>query len=82
MTSKNTTVSNSSINTATELDKLDHQVSELLKLTEQLKQENTSLRHQQSSLHQERAGLLEKNEIAKSRVEAIISRLKSLEVNE
>ena len=69
-------------NTKTELEKLDNQVTDLLKLAQQLKQENTSLRHQQVSLHQERAQLVEKNEIAKSRVEAIISRLKSLEATE
>ncbi len=74
MTSKN--------NTQGELEILDSQVTELLKLTQQLKEENTSLRHQQVSLHHERAQLVEKNEIAKSRVEAIISRLKSLEVTE
>jgi cell division protein ZapB len=68
--------------TKTELDKLDKQVSDLLKLAQQLKEENTSLRYQQISLHQERAQLVEKNEIAKSRVEAIISRLKSLEAAE
>ncbi|MFK5985610.1 MAG: TIGR02449 family protein [Pseudomonadota bacterium] len=69
-------------NTQNELDRLDSQISDLLKLVQQLKEENTSLRHQQVTLHHERAQLVEKNEIAKSRVEAIISRLKSLEVIE
>lgn len=68
--------------TQVELEKLDSQVNDLLKLVQQLKEENTSLRHQQVSLHHERAQLVEKNEIAKSRVEAIISRLKSLEASE
>ena len=66
----------------TELEKLEYQREELLRLVQQLKEENNSLRNQQMNLHQEKSHLLEKNEIAKSRVEAIISRLKSLEANE
>ena len=69
-------------NTQLELGKLESQVEDMLRLIQQLKEENTSLRSQQISLHQERSHLMEKNEIAKSRVEAIISRLKSLETNE
>jgi cell division protein ZapB len=45
----------------------------------QLTAENRSLRQQQEQLAGERAQLLAKNEQARSRVEAMIARLKSLE---
>jgi cell division protein ZapB len=45
----------------------------------QLTAENRSLRQQQEQLAGERAQLLAKNEQARSRVEALIARLKSLE---
>jgi len=65
-----------------ELEILEEQVEAMFRLIQQLKEENTSLRNQQVALHQERSHLMEKNEVAKSRVEGIISRLKSLESNE
>ena len=46
-----------------------------------LEQENRSLRHQQEQLVNERSQLLAKNEQARTRVEAMIARLKSLEHN-
>jgi len=46
---------------------------------QRLAEENRSLRHQQEQLVAERSTLLAKNEQARSRVEAMISRLKSLE---
>ena len=62
-----------------ELRKLEARVDELIRTVERLKLENRSLRHQQDNLVTERAGLIEKNELARSRVEAMISRLKSME---
>ena len=44
-------------------------------------EENRSLRQGQEQLVAERAALLNKNEQARSRVEAMITRLKSLEHN-
>jgi cell division protein ZapB len=41
--------------------------------------ENHSLRSQQESLATERAGLLEKHDQVRNRVDAIVTRLKSLE---
>ena len=61
------------------LGQLEQQVDELLVLTQVLSKENTALRAQQKSWSTERAKLIEKNELAKSRVEAMITRLKSLE---
>ena len=46
-----------------------------------LQEENRSLRHSQEQLATERAQLLARNEQARSRVEAMIMRLKSLEQN-
>jgi cell division protein ZapB len=44
-----------------------------------LSEENRSLRQQQEQLVGERSALLAKNEQARTRVEAMIARLKSLE---
>jgi cell division protein ZapB len=62
-----------------ELDVLERRVSELISLTEQLSRENKALRTQQENWSVERAKLIEKNELAKSRVESMIGRLRALE---
>jgi cell division protein ZapB len=64
---------------AEELESLEARLQELLALCERLKGENKSLRNQQESLATDRAALIEKNEIARTRVEAMISRLKAME---
>lgn len=61
------------------LSELQQQLDALLHACSQLKDENRSLRAQQSQLISERASLIEKNEQARSRVEAMISRLKAME---
>ncbi len=58
---------------------LEAKLSELIDMTDQLKVENQSLRAQQGNLVAEKSRLIEKNELARTRVEAIITRLKSLE---
>ena len=58
---------------------LQSKVQELLALTETLARENRALRTQQRNWSAERAKLIEKNELAKSRVESMITRLKALE---
>ena len=58
---------------------LERQVEELVALTQVLAKENRALRTQQKNWSVERAKLIEKNELAKSRVESMISRLKALE---
>lgn len=65
--------------TDTELTRLEQQVSNLLELLDQLTRENHSLRTQQESLATERAGLLEKHDQVRNSVDAIVTRLKSLE---
>ncbi|MEA3278918.1 MAG: TIGR02449 family protein [Pseudomonadota bacterium] len=62
-----------------DLDTLESQVEELIRTCHQLREENTSLRARQENLVTERAELIEKTELARSRVESMISRLKSME---
>lgn len=64
-----------------ELAALGQRVDRLLDAVRRLTEENRSLRHSQEQLSGERAGLLARNEQARSRVEAMIQRLKSLEGN-
>ena len=65
--------------TEQELRKLEVRLDELVRSIERLKEENRSLRNQQDSLVTERANLIEKNELARTRVEAMINRLKAME---
>ncbi|MDZ4262048.1 MAG: TIGR02449 family protein [Pseudomonadota bacterium] len=62
-----------------DLKTLESRVDELIHLCQQFKNENQTLREQQSQLAAERGHLMEKNELAKSRIEAMIVRLKTLE---
>ena len=63
-----------------DLSALESQVDELIQTCDLLTDENRALRDQQSTLVAERAGLIEKSELARSRVEAIIARLKAMEI--
>ncbi|MEM1092533.1 MAG: TIGR02449 family protein [Pseudomonadota bacterium] len=58
---------------------VESRMEDLLGALQRLKEENRSLRASQESLVAERANLVAKNEQARTRVEAMISRLKSLE---
>ena len=60
-------------------NKLEKRVDELIELCGVLSRENRALRAQQQNWTTERAKLIEKNELAKSRVESMITRLKALE---
>ena len=62
-----------------DLKSLETRVEELINLCHQLKSENQALRDQQGNLMSERASLMQKNELARSRLEAMIMRLKSME---
>jgi cell division protein ZapB len=62
-----------------DLQKLESRVEELISACDRLKDENRSLRTQQESLVTERAKLIEKTELARSRVESMILRLKAME---
>lgn len=67
--------------TSQQLTEVFRQVDQLIALAQRLAEENRSLRTSQEQLMAERANLLAKNEQARSRVEAMINRLKSLEQN-
>ena len=58
---------------------LEAKIDELIDLCSVLTRENRALRAQQQNWTTERAKLIEKNELAKSRVESMITRLKALE---
>ncbi|WP_339897405.1 TIGR02449 family protein [uncultured Gilvimarinus sp.] len=58
---------------------LEAKLDELLRQCSRLQQENTALKARESEWQQERVRLVEKNELARTRVEAMITRLKSLE---
>ena len=64
-----------------ELAAIGEQLDRLLDVVRRLNEENRSLRHSQEQLANERAGLMARNEQARSRVEAMIQRLKALESN-
>ena len=63
-----------------ELKGLEVRVDELIQTCEELKKENHLLKQQQDTYSTERADLIDKNEQARKRVEAMITRLKSMEV--
>lgn len=63
-----------------DLQALETQVDDLIQTCDQLTDENRALRDQQSTLVAERASLIEKSELARSRVEAMIARLKAMEI--
>ncbi|AHF65411.1 MULTISPECIES: TIGR02449 family protein [Pseudomonas] len=63
----------------TDLQALMNRLELLLKHIEQLKSQNALLLAQEKSWREERAHLIEKNEIARQKVESMISRLKALE---
>lgn len=67
--------------TREELKAVAARVDQLIALCQRLADENRSLRQSQEAMVSERANLLAKNEQARSRVEAMIARLKSLEQN-
>lgn len=65
--------------TEARIESLARQVDDLIALCDRLRTENESLKNQQQTLSGERARLIEKNEQARARVEAMISRLKAME---
>ena len=58
---------------------LEEKIERLIRICERLEDENRALRDQQNSLIAERATLVEKSELARSRVEAMITRLRGME---
>ncbi|MCF6336872.1 MAG: TIGR02449 family protein [Gammaproteobacteria bacterium] len=62
-----------------EISKLEQRIDELIALTDQLSSENHLMRERQNLLVEERARLIEKAELARSRVESMLVRLKAME---
>ena len=58
---------------------LEEKIDHLIRICDRLEDENRALRDQQNSLIAERAALVEKSELARSRVEAMITRLRAME---
>ena len=63
----------------TDLHALMARLELLISRVEQLNRQNTLLIAQEKTWREERAHLIEKNEIARHKVESMISRLKALE---
>jgi cell division protein ZapB len=62
-----------------ELVRLTQRIEDLLAMVQALQEENRALKRTHESLASERASLLQKNELVRTRVEAMIGRLKTLE---
>lgn len=65
--------------TTEDLDLLEQRIDELLAKCTKLELENRSLRNQAIELQSNKAELIKKTETARSRVEAMIYRLRALE---
>jgi len=61
------------------VEHLYHKVERLAQLCEQLQADNTQLQSREELLLSERSRLLEKNELARVRVDSMIRHLKSLQ---
>jgi cell division protein ZapB len=59
---------------------LEIKLDRLLMVCQRLQQENADLKARESDWQRERQRLIEKNELARTRVEAMITHLKSLDV--
>ncbi len=60
------------------LQALEHKLDTLIQQCQQLAADNRALREQESEWQRERQRLIKNNEVARSRVETMISRLKGL----
>ncbi len=65
--------------TSTELKDLEAKLDTLIDSYDLIRHENSSLKTKQGELVKEKAKLLEKTTIARTRVEAMVTRLKSME---
>ncbi|MFT4676772.1 MAG: cell division protein ZapB [Patiriisocius sp.] len=62
-----------------DIQKLEAKIDELINLCDELERKQANLEQDRDNWLSERTRLLEKNELAKNKVEAMIMRLKSLE---
>jgi len=61
------------------LQALESRIDELVSLCQNLDRENRRLKAESSNWRREREDLLQKNELARSKVEALIARLRAME---
>ena len=66
-------------NNSLDINTLEKRIDELIKLCDELERRQSSMEADREKWLQERTRLLEKNEMAKTKIEAMIMRLKSLE---
>ena len=62
-----------------DINTLEKRIDELIALCDELKSKHLAMANDRESWIQERTSLLEKNEMTKAKIEAMIMRLKSLE---
>lgn len=62
-----------------QLKALTRKIDDLIELCGQLDKENRQLKHDARDWQQEREQLIEKTEVARTKVESMITRLKALE---
>jgi cell division protein ZapB len=62
----------------TESNKFEQKLDRLIELCQQLKRENQALREREVGLMGERSELIEKNEMARQKIETMINRLRNL----
>ena len=62
----------------TETDNVEEKLDQLIELCQQLKRENQTLLEREAGLMGERSELIEKNEMARQKIEAMINRLRSM----
>ena len=67
------------LSTGVDLTTLEKRIDELITLCDELESKCRAIETDRENWTQERTSLLEKNEMAKAKIEAMIMRLKSLE---
>ncbi len=65
----------------TQFEVLEQKIDDLIKLCAQLNRENVSLKAEVRGWADERESLLERNAQAKTRVEAMLERLRTMEID-
>lgn len=61
------------------LKDLEYKINELISLCQELNRENRALKAEIAGWRDERKDLMDKNELARSKVEAMIDRLRAME---
>ena len=67
------------LSTGVDINTLEKRIDELITLCDELESKCRTIETDRENWTQERTSLLEKNEMAKAKIEAMIMRLKSLE---